>query len=519
MERSGESRELWVAVHLIGSASQSDPQMQPRYVDSDAPSHATALLAVAVVKGTAEAEGSLAPLDAALNGAVARALASGDMKGCAKDEVVLYGIEGGPDRVLLLGVGASDELDSESVRRFAARAVRVAERLGITLLSVSLDGLGQVDDDDAAQAAAEGAALAAWKFRELKSGDEDDDGGVTGVDVLGGGEGAADAVALGATIGAAENLARTLQSRPGNVATPSHIAAAAQRMSEDVGLTVTVFDEARMQEEGMHAILAVSRGSEEEARFIIMEHNGGAEGEAPLVLVGKGLSFDAGGISLKPPAGMEDMKFDMSGGAAVIGAMKAIAELDLKANVVGIVPSSENLPSGTAVKPGDVIDTLGGKTVEVINTDAEGRLLLADALAYAAKLNPAALVDCATLTGAVVIALGHHAAAVIGNDEDLIQQLIAAGSDSGQRCWPLPLWKEYSKQLESDTADLKNIGGRPGGAITAAAFLSEFVGDTAWAHLDVAGTAYGDGELPYQRKGGYGFPTRLLVQWVRSRAG
>ena len=183
------------------------------------------------------------------------------------------------------------------------------------------------------------------------------------------------------------------------------------------------------------------------------------------------------------------------------------------------MPSSENLPSGTAVKPGDVIDTLGGKTVEVINTDAEGRLILADALAYGARLNPAAMVDCATLTGAVVIALGHHAAAVIGNDEGLIEQLIAAGSESGERCWPLPLWKEYTKQLESDTADLKNIGGRPGGAITAAAFLSEFVDDTAWAHLDVAGTAYGDGKLPYQRKGGYGFPTRLLVQWVRSRAG
>ena len=493
--------------------------MQLRHVDSEAPSHATPLFAVAVVKGTVEAEGPLAALDEALKGAVAHALASGDMKGRAKDELVLYGVEGGPERVLLLGVGAADEVDGESVRRFAARAVRVAERLGITSLSVSLDGLGEVDDDVAAQAAAEGAALAAWKFRELKRSDEDDAEDVTAVDVLGGGEGAADSVALGATIGAAENLARTLQSRPGNVATPSHIAEEAQRMGEQVGLAVTVFDEARMLEEGMHAILAVSRGSEEEARFIIMEHKGGAEGEAPLVLVGKGLSFDAGGISLKSPAGMEDMKFDMSGGAAVIGAMKAIAELDLKANVVGIVPSSENMPSGTAVKPGDVIDTLGGKTVEVINTDAEGRLILADALAYGCGLNPAAMVDCATLTGAVVIALGHHAAAVIGNDEGLIEQLIAAGSESGQRCWQLPLWKEYTKQLDSETADLKNVGGRPGGAITAAAFLSEFVDDTAWAHLDIAGTAYGDGKLPYQRKGGYGFPTRLLVQWVRSRAG
>ncbi len=493
--------------------------MQLRYVDSDPLLHATPLLAVGVSEGTVDAEGSLGQLDEALKGALGRALGSGDMKGRSKDEVVLYGSELGPERVLLLGIGAADEVDGEAVRRFGARAVRVAERLGITSLSLSLDSLAQVDGDTAAQAAAEGAALAAWKFRELKSGDEDDDEDVTAVDVLGGGERAADAVAVGATIGAAENLARTLQSRPGNVATPSHIAAEAQRMGENAGLEVTVFDEARLREEGMHAILAVSRGSEEEARFIIMEHKGGAEGEAPLVLVGKGLSFDAGGISLKPPSGMQDMKFDMSGGAAVIGAMQAIALLGLKANVVGIVPSSENLPSGTAVKPGDVIDTLVGKTVEVINTDAEGRLILADALTYGARLNPAAMVDCATLTGAVVIALGNHAAAVLGNDEGIVEELIAAGSESGERCWPLPLWKEYRKQLDSETADLKNIGGRPGGSITAACFLSEFVLDAAWAHLDIAGTAYGDGKLPYQRKGGYGFPTRLLVQWVRSRAG
>ncbi len=493
--------------------------MQLRYVDSDPLSHATPLLAVGIVKGAVDAEGSLGQLDEVLKGALRRALGSSDMRGRSKDEVVLYGTEVGPERVLLLGIGAADEVDGEAVRRFGARAVRVAERLGINSLSLSLDGLGQVDDDTAAQAAAEGAALAAWKFRELKSGDEDDDEDVTAVDVLGGGERAADSVALGATIGAAENLARTLQSRPGNVATPSHIAAEAQRIGEDAGLEVTVFDEARIREEGMHAILAVSRGSEEEARFIIMEHKGGAEGEAPLVLVGKGLSFDAGGISLKPPGGMEDMKFDMSGGAAVIGAMQAIALLGLKVNVVGIVPSSENLPSGTALKPGDVIDTLAGKTVEVINTDAEGRLILADALTYGARLNPAAMVDCATLTGAVVIALGNHAAAVLGNDEGVVDELIAAGSESGERCWPLPLWKEYRKQLDSETADLKNVGGRPGGSITAACFLSEFVGDAAWAHLDIAGTAYGDGKLPYQRKGGYGFPTRLLVQWVRSRAG
>jgi leucyl aminopeptidase len=233
--------------------------------------------------------------------------------------------------------------------------------------------------------------------------------------------------------------------------------------------------------------------------------------------VGKGLTFDAGGISLKPPKGMEQMKFDMSGGAAVLGAMKAVAGLDLPLNVVGIVPSSENLPSGSALKPGDVIRTRAGTTVEVINTDAEGRLILADALAYGASLDPAAMVDCATLTGAVVVALGHHAAAVMGTDEALVEELRAAGDTAGERCWPLPLWDVYRTQLDSDTADLKNVGGRPAGSITAGAFLREFVGEAPWAHLDVAGTAYGEEPLPYQRKGGFGFPTRLLVAWVRSR--
>jgi leucyl aminopeptidase len=214
---------------------------------------------------------------------------------------------------------------------------------------------------------------------------------------------------------------------------------------------------------------------------------------------------------------MEDMKYDMSGGAAVLGAMQAVAELGLPLNVFGLVPSSENLLSGGAVKPGDVIHTREGKTVEVINTDAEGRLILADALSYAQTLEPNAIVDCATLTGACVVALGHEAAAVLGTDEALVEELRAAGERSGERCWPLPLWKEYREQLESEVADLKNVGGRPAGTITAATFLKEFVGDAPWAHLDVAGTAYGDGKKSYRRKGGYGAPTRTLLEWIRSR--
>ena len=323
----------------------------------------------------------------------------------------------------------------------------------------------------------------------------------------------------GAVIARAVNLCRSLQDRPGNVATPSHLADEALRVGREVELDVRIFDEAEIREEGMHALLSVTRGSKEEARFIVMEHRGSTDGAAPLVLVGKGLTFDSGGISIKPSQGMEEMKYDMSGGASVIAAMQAIAELEVRANVVGLIPASDNMPSGTATKPGDVISSLAGKTIEVINTDAEGRLILADALAWGARLRPAAMVDCATLTGSVIIALGHHAAAVMGNDNGLVSELRDAGDASGERCWPLPLWDEYRKQLDSNYADLQNIGGRPAGSITAGAFLKEFVGDVPWAHLDIAGTAWGDGKLSYQRKGGTGFPTRLLIEWVRRRAG
>ena len=486
---------------------------------SDPDAFDTPLLAVGVTRGTTEPAGVLAGLDALLGGAIARVLSGGDLSGRSGEQVVLYHGGPGPERVVLLGLGEADEVDEETVRRMAGRAVRCAESLRVDEVALRLPEGVSGGEAGAARAAAEGASLAAWRFLELKGEDEDRPPAVETVHLFGTGDAAAleEACRSGLVVGAAQNFARTLQARPGNVATPSHLAEEARRMAEETGLDATIFDEEALREAGMHAILAVSRGSREEARLIVLEHRGGEEGDPPLVLVGKGLTFDAGGISLKPPKGMEQMKFDMSGGAAVLGAMKAVAGLDLPLNVVGIVPSSENLPSGSALKPGDVIRTRAGKTVEVINTDAEGRLILADALSYGASLGPAAMVDCATLTGAVVIALGHHAAAVMGTDEALVEELRAAGDTAGERCWPLPLWDVYRTQLDSDTADLKNVGGRPAGSITAGAFLREFVGEAPWAHLDVAGTAYGEEPLPYQRKGGFGFPTRLLVAWVRSR--
>jgi leucyl aminopeptidase len=488
-------------------------------------SHPTSLLVLPVLEGVSEPVGILSEVDGMVGGALGRALAEGDFSGKAESTLLLYPpSDSAQGRILVIGLGKGESLDAEKVRRVAGRSVRVAEGLKASALAIRMDDAWGMEPALAAQALVEGTVLAAWRFLELKNKDAEDDLGteVTELSLLveKAGEGEA---RTGARIGLAqargENFARTLQSRPGNVATPTHLGEEALGMGKAMGLKVTVLGPRELEAEGMRALLAVAQGSEEEPRVIVLEHRGGKKKAPPLVLVGKGLTFDAGGISIKPAAGMEDMKFDMSGGAAVLGALHAVADLNLPVNVVGIVPASENLLSGKAVKPGDVIRTREGKTVEILNTDAEGRLILSDALSYAQTFKPAAMVDCATLTGACVIALGNHAAAVLGTDERLIQELRDAGDRSGERCWPLPLWPEYREQLDSQVADLKNIGGRPAGTITAAAFLKEFVGDVPWAHLDIAGTAYGEGKLSYQRKGGFGFPTRLLVEWVRGRLG
>lgn len=322
----------------------------------------------------------------------------------------------------------------------------------------------------------------------------------------------------GEILARAQNLARTLGNLPGNVATPEYLATRGREIGERLGMTVTILGPAEMEAEKMGALLAVAQGTEEEPRLIVLEHRRGPADAKPLVLVGKGLTFDSGGISIKPAAGMEEMKFDMCGGAAVLAAMQAIGELDIPVNVIGIVPSSENLVSGRAMKPGDILRSHKGTTIEVVNTDAEGRLILADALSYASRFEPAAIIDCATLTGACVVALGGQASAGLSNDEALLSEIRAAGDRVGERVWPLPMYDEYRDQIKSEYADIKNSGGRPAGTITAAWFLREFVGDTPWVHLDIAGTAYGDGKIAYQSKGATGTPVRLFVEWVLTRA-
>jgi leucyl aminopeptidase len=319
----------------------------------------------------------------------------------------------------------------------------------------------------------------------------------------------------GAAVAAGVELARECANRPGNHATPSHLAAEAKKLGKQFGLDVEVHERKAIEKIGMGSFLAVAQGSDEPPRFIVLRYQGAAATKAPLVLVGKGITFDSGGISLKPGAEMDEMKFDMGGAASVLGTMRAIAELKPRVNVVGLIVACENLPSGRALKPGDVIQSLSGQTIEVLNTDAEGRLILCDALTYAERLKPAAVVDIATLTGACVVALGHHHSGLFCGDDKLAEQLLAASRHALDPAWRMPLDEEYDEGLKSHFADMANIGGRAGGAITAAMFLKRFTAKYPWAHLDIAGTAWKSGAA----KGATGRPVPLLTEFLLSRAG
>jgi len=486
----------------------------------------TPLLAVAVAEG-ATLPTSLGALDQASGGVLSRAITSGDFKGKRDETSLLYPSSTGakPQRILLIGMGKPADVKRTSVRRAAAVAAKRARVLGAKRVSfaVAAEARNGVSAQELGQAVAEGAAQGAWTFLELKAAPPSDEprSEVESVDILVDARDS-NAVAAGQRIGeaiaAGTRLARYLQIQPGNVCTPSYLAEQAQQLAATYGFKVTIFDRAAIVKEGMGALLAVSQGSDQEPRFIVLEYTGAGDA-APLALVGKGVTFDAGGISIKPAQNMEDMKFDMSGAAAVLGTFEVLGRLKPKVNVVGLVPSTENLLSGTAFKPGDVIRSHSGKTIEIINTDAEGRLILCDALSYVRRFHPAAVLDIATLTGAVVVALGHVATGIMGTDELLINEVREAGERTGERVWPLPLWDEYRDLLKSDVADVKNSAGRGAGTIAGGWFLREFTDRYPWAHLDIAGTAYTDNEAPYQTKGPTAVGVRLFSDLILKRAG
>jgi leucyl aminopeptidase len=440
----------------------------------------------------------------------------GDFSGQAGETALLYGQGRPAPRLLLVGLGERDLFTLEKLRRSAATVARRARTLGLHSAAFSLPALPDTAVREIARIVAEGASLGLYRFDKHKSAADDRD---LETFWLVADEGELEEATVGAELGAriAEGavLARDLANEPSNVATPEYLAQRARKISEKYSMELAVLDRAGIEEAGLTGLATVGRSASNEPYFIALEHRGAGDC-APIVLIGKAVTFDSGGISIKPSAGMEDMKFDMSGGAAVLGAMEAAGSLDLPLNVVALVPATENLPGGNAFKPGDVLQMHSGKSVEIVTTDAEGRLILADALSYARRYEPSAVVDCATLTGACVVALGDHASGLMGNDEDLVAELKTAGEATGEKAWPLPLFAEYTEQINGDTADIKNSGGRKGGALTAGAFLKEFA-DYPWAHLDVAGTAYGKKGNAYTTKGATGVPARLLIEFLLGR--
>jgi leucyl aminopeptidase len=466
----------------------------------------------------AEPADAVSELDVALNGAIRELITAGDFTGKAGQVAVLYPRGVVPaQRVILVGLGQLEKLTADAVRRAAASAILRARDLKAGHVATLVHGAGTLDADSAAQAVVEGSLMALYSYRGQKTGDAPEPF-PTSLDVITPDDDSrvAAGIAAGQAIAAGVNLARDLVNLPPNFCTPIHLAETAQSMAAEVGLTCEVLDKAEMESLKMGALLGVAQGTDTPPKFIILEHNAGRDALPTIVLVGKGVTFDTGGYNIKTSDGMSTMKGDMAGGAAVIGALCALAGLNVPFHIVGLVPASDNMISGHAYRAQEVLTASNGVTIEIISTDAEGRLLLADALVYAGRYNPAAVVDIATLTGACVTALGANVAAgLFSIDDSLRDQLMAAGTTTAEKVWPLPLFPEYDKTIESTTADIKNSGGARGGVGTSAIFLKHFADFPAWAHIDMAGMMFDQPDNPCYPKGATGYGVRLLTEFVR----
>ncbi len=458
-------------------------------------------------------------LDKASRQQIGAAVKRGDMRGKAGTTLLLHNLTSiAAERVLLVGLGKAQVLDGKATLETLAATFKALHA------TPAKDAVLYLNDEDIGKDAAWvikqavfSAAEQAFRADGLKSQPAKPATlqHITFATLDKPAAALKTALEQAAAITHGMALAKELGNLPGNICTPSYLAAKALALGKaHHGIKVAVLEEKDMQKLGMGSLLSVTRGSEQPAKLITLQYNGGAKTQKPVVLVGKGITFDSGGISLKPGAEMDEMKYDMSGAGSVLGTLQAIAEIGLKLNVVGVIPTCENLPSGRATKPGDIVTSMSGQTIEILNTDAEGRLILCDALTYSAKFKPDTVIDIATLTGACVIALGHVASGMFANDEKLAQELIAAGTQTHDRVWQLPLWDDYQPLLDSNFADMQNIGGRAGGTITAACFLARFTKDYRWAHLDIAGTAWKSGK----EKGSTGRPVPLLTQYLINRA-
>ena len=459
-------------------------------------------------------------VDRASGGRIRALLQSGDFDGKAGATRILYHLPGiAAERVLLIGLGKDTKVSPKNYRDAARAGVAAILDTGAADAALYLSGVS-VSGRDAtwkAQQLALAASEALYRFDHMKSKKH---APRTLVRIMAGVGSRADSVsserglAQGRAIGAGVDLARDLGNLPGNVCTPSYLAEQAEKLAKQWGLGIEVLERAEMDKLGMASLLSVAKGSRQPPKFIVIRHQGGAKKDRPVVLVGKGITFDSGGVSLKPGAEMDEMKFDMCGAASVLGTLRAAAEMKLKLNVIGLIPAAENMPGGGASKPGDIVTSMSGQTIEILNTDAEGRLILCDALTYAERFEPQAVVDNATLTGACVIALGHVCSGLYANGPALARELLAAGDEAWDRAWHMPLWDDYHEQLKSNFADVANIGGRPAGSVTAACFLSRFATNYNWAHLDIAGTAWRSGK----EKGSTGRPVPLLTTFLMKRA-
>ncbi len=455
--------------------------------------------------------GAAAAADAAVKGALSDAVRSGETKGKPFETLLIHAKDQPFRRILAVGLGDRTKLESSALARYAGTAVRVLGRKGVSEIAIALPEEAAQSAERYVSAVAEGAISGTFETTLYQS-EPEQRVAVESVTILPG-DGERDAsergLRRGSILGEAVNLARRLAVTPGNDMTPTMLAQEATKAAKDAGLAIEVHDAEWARARGMGSFLSVAQGSAQPPKFIVMSHEKG-KGER-LALVGKGITFDTGGISIKPAANMEDMKYDMSGGAGVIAAMWAIAKLGLPIDVVGIVPATENMPGGRATKPGDVVRAMNGKSIEIINTDAEGRLILADALCYANELGAKRIVDAATLTGACVVALGHIVSALVSNDDAFAELFLDSARATGERYWRMPLYDEYATQMKSDIADLKNSAGRDAGVLTAAAFLRSFTGETPWIHLDIAGTAYLDTASSWAPRGPTGIPVRAMV--------
>ena len=464
-------------------------------------------------------QGLAQQLDSLTQGMLARLMDNGDFQGKKGEVLVLFDPPGLQcERLLLVGYGKSVDLDARKYRSACVAAVRKLQAMNIKAATVLMlaDEVKDCDLETRARHLVEAMGGAVYKYTHKGKQEKTLNIAVTlAVTTKLQADKARRGVAQGQAVHSGVELAKNLANLPGNICTPGYLARQARNLQRKYAIKVKVLGEPEMKKLGMGALLSVSRGSRQPAKLIIMEYHAGPKSQAPIALVGKGLTFDAGGISLKPASKMDEMKYDMCGAASVFGALVAAAELKLPINIVGVIPSSENLPDGDANKPGDVVTSLAGKTIEILNTDAEGRLILCDALTYTKRFKPAAVIDIATLTGACVVALGHHASGLMANDQDLADELLAAGDTSLDRAWQLPLWQDYQSQLDSNFADMANIGGPAGGSITAGCFLSRFTGSFKWAHLDIAGTAWRSGG---KTKGATGRVVPLLAQFLIDRA-